>query len=277
MSLAHPKIAATDEEAAVTAGINYLASDCNTPYNHNGDASRNVLPLVKVEVRICDAEAFSSPPRLDVEGFCRVQHHYDIDGLADSSEAAARYRESLVPFMKALTGADEVVMMPNSLVRRQNSAEREADRNAPAELVHSDVTQLGGEQATKWFYPAPSKPNVRRTAMFNMWKLLSDSPTPRPLALCDARSVAPEDMVAGGSYIRSNDVVLDTAYYHPKDHFRWIYFSKLTSEELLVFVQYDTDLNRPRRVPHTAFEDSSCPPGAAPRVSIESRCIAYWY
>jgi hypothetical protein len=30
-------------------------------------------------------------------------------------------------------------------------------------------------------------------------------------------------------------------------------------------------------VPHVAFDDPSCPPDAAPRVSIEMRGIAYWY
>jgi hypothetical protein len=56
-----------------------------------------------------------------------------------------------------------------------------------------------------------------------------------------------------------------------------VYFSKLSSDELLVFKQYDSDKRFPVRVPHTAFLDPSCPPDAEPRVSIESRCLLRWF
>src|SRR3546814_6724606 len=75
---------------SVRTGINYLARDCSEPFAHNGDFSKNVLPLEKVEVEVWDADDFVLPASLDVEGFCRVPHQYDIAGLADTREEIGR-------------------------------------------------------------------------------------------------------------------------------------------------------------------------------------------
>lgn len=34
--------------------------------------------------------------------------------------------------------------------------------------------------------------------------------------------------------------------------------------------------HEPHCVPHSAFDDSTCPPGVPPRASIEMRGTAYW-
>ena len=126
-------------------------------------------------------------------------------------------------------------------------------------------------------YGAPSRPDVRRTANLNQWRLLSPGPTQRPLALCDARTVAVDDVIPGDSVFPARDWSFELAFIRHNPEHRWIYFPDLTSEQVLVFKQADTDPGRPRVVPHTAFTDPSCPPGAAPRVSVETRCVAVWY
>jgi len=57
---------------------------------------------------------------------------------------------------------------------------------------------------------------------------------------------------------------------------RWAYFSRMPTEEALVFKTYDSDPAQPAQVAHSAFDDASCPPHVPPRVSIEMRAIAYW-
>lgn len=264
---------------SVTASINYLASECSAPQVNNGDFSKNIFPLEGRTNIILDGETFDTPPSLDVEGFARVKHEYDVTGLADSDEAKARYLESLAHLIKELTGADEVNMLPVCMVREQTSSAiaKDIEKGVPATFVHADSTEAGAPQAERYFYPAPSGDNVRRTVQVNLWKLLSSTPTPFPLALCDARSVKPGDIVPGPAYFPSIDDSIDTAFFHPSDHLRWVYFSKLSNQELLVFKQYDSDKSAPERVPHTAFEDPSCPADADPRVSIECRCLLRWY
>lgn len=267
------------EPRTVKAHVNYLASHCSEPKVHNGDFSQNVFPIESRENVIFDAESFEVQPSLEVEGFCRVKHEYDVAGLADSVEAAVPFRASLAELLKQLTGADEVNMLESSMVRSQasSSIEKDIEKGVPAPMAHSDSTETGAATAAHYFYPKPSRPNVRRTVQVNLWKLLSSSPTPVPLALCDVRSLKPDDIVAGPAYFPSIDASVDTAFFHPNDHLRWVYFSKLTNQELLIFKQYDSDKSYPVRVPHTPFEDPSCPADAEPRVSIESRALLRWY
>ena len=263
----------------VKAQVNYLASHCHEPQVNNGDFTKNVFPLEARENIIFDAESFDVAPSLDVEGFCRVKHEYDVSGLADSVEAAVPFRASLAALLKELTGADEVNMLESSMVRSQASSgiEKDIEKGVPAPMAHSDSTEAGAPTAEHYFYPKPSRPNVRRTVQVNLWKLLSSSPTPIPLAMCDVRSLRPGDIVGGPAYFPSIDASIDTAFFHPNDHMRWVYFSRLNNQELLIFKQYDSDKSYPVRVPHTAFEDPSCPPDAEPRVSIESRALLRWY
>jgi hypothetical protein len=268
-----------DSPRSVVAGINYVASDCSQPFVNNGDFSKNILPLEKVEVRIHDADSFASPPRVDVEGFCRVPHKVDLAALADSQDAQAAYRNTLLPLLQEVSNADELVIAPFCVIRRQAMSRIRTDikESLGADFAHWDVTDLGFEQVTDHFYARPSKPGVRRRALYNTWKLLSEAPTNLPLAMCDARSVGPADVVAGGAYFPSVDSIVDTGFFHRNDHFRWVYYSKLTSDDLLIFKQFDTDATQPKMVPHSAFNDPSAPVGAAPRISIEARCMAYWY
>jgi hypothetical protein len=63
--------------------------------------------------------------------------------------------------------------------------------------------------------------------------------------------------------------------YNPRH--RWSYFSNMTREEALVFKTNDSDPGQPHNVPHTAFNDPTCPAGVTPRASIEMRAIAYWF
>lgn len=265
---------------SVQAAVPYLASSCAEPRVNNGDFTKNVFPLEGRVNTILDGETFPEPPSLDVEGFCRVKHEYDIDGLEESTEAAVAIRESLAALLKEMTGADEVHVLPFSMVRSQKSTSiaKDIEKGVPAPMAHADNTDFGAATAEYHFYPKATNPEaVRRTVQVNMWKLLSSSPTPCPLALADVRSLRPNDIVPGPAYFPSIDASIETAFFHPSDHIRWVYFSKLTNQELLVFKQYDSDKRFPVRVPHTAFDDPSCPPDAEPRASIENRALLRWY
>jgi hypothetical protein len=48
-------------------------------------------------------------------------------------------------------------------------------------------------------------------------------------------------------------------------------------DEVLVFKTNDSDPAHPHHVPHTAFNDPTCPPGVTPRASLEMRVICYWF
>jgi hypothetical protein len=101
-----------------------------------------------------------------------------------------------------------------------------------------------------------------------------------PLALCDARTVKPQDLLtAQAVFDRDGQPVWSfegLVVAHSPDH-RWVYYSGLTRDEALVFVTNDSASGTPHHVPHVAFDDPTCPPDVEPRASIEMRGIAYWF
>ena len=57
---------------------------------------------------------------------------------------------------------------------------------------------------------------------------------------------------------------------------RWLYYRDMRPDELLIFRGYGNEPTWRAGVPHSAFDDPSCPPGAPPRVSIEARVYAIY-
>jgi hypothetical protein len=57
---------------------------------------------------------------------------------------------------------------------------------------------------------------------------------------------------------------------------RWYYFPRMRRNEAMLIKCYDADPGRARFTAHSAFEDPTSPPGAAPRESIEVRTLAFF-
>lgn len=109
------------------------------------------------------------------------------------------------------------------------------------------------------------------------------------LALCDARSVAEEDLAAVHAEIPESLRKANTGYSfaanarseaweikagEPGAH-QWYYASNMKPTEALLIKQFDSSQDVPaRRCPHTAFTTSAdCGPS---RESIEVRCLVFW-
>ena len=98
-----------------------------------------------------------------------------------------------------------------------------------------------------------------------------------PLAVCDASTVAAEDLVARITP-ENNNVVHNLL---PNAAHRWYYFSDMTRDECLLFKQWDTDPSRARFTAHTGFDllrtqSQPCAHAAvpvAPRESCEVRVL----
>lgn len=265
-------------ERSTTARINYLAETDIRPEVWNEDFSRNILPLVPVDVRIADGRTLADPPRLDREGFALLPHETAVAELANNVEASEPYRRALQDMLLAVTGADRVDMAANSVVRRARPpGEADHDSGLPVPFIHCDCSEAGVWYMLEWAYPKAPDRKIARVALFNLWRLLSPGPTDLPLAVCDARSVAPGDVVAGDSRFLTSGISFESGFVRANPDHRWVYFPDMRADEVLVFKQYDSDRRFALQCPHTAFRDASCPPGPAPRVSIESRAACYWF
>jgi len=231
-------------------------------------------------VPIEDARTAVSQPTLAREGFALVAHASLVSDFRDAARVAQVHPAEIEALVLELSGADRVVVNGTGVLR---FAERSPDcgrlnNSRPARFIHIDVSDAAAAAFTERSRPADARA-VRRFAHYNVWRTFSGAPQDVPLAVCDARTVAPQDLVPA-------DAVFDVAgrpewsfegllvRYSPRH--RWCYYPDMTPAEVLIFKTHDSDARGPSQVPHSAFNDPSCPAGVPPRASIEMRAIAYW-
>ena len=95
------------------------------------------------------------------------------------------------------------------------------------------------------------------------------------MAIADARSLAPEDMVLTERRYQNRVGQTYAITYNP-DH-RWYWFPRMTPDEALVFKVYDSQRDGTARwTAHTAFDDPTTQPGARQRESVEIRSLAFF-
>jgi hypothetical protein len=220
-------------------------------------------------------------PSLTREGIELFECPTQVKDFRDADEVARVYPREIEAFISRLTGADAVVLMGPAILRfgeRSPEAGTRDNSNA-ARLVHIDTSDSTALEFAQASAPAGAR-GIRRIAQHNIWRTFSGAPQDVPLAVCDARTVAAEDLVpAQAMFDRDGKVVWSfealLLRYNPAH--RWIYFPDMTRDEVIVFKRHDTDAHEPRLVPHSAFTDSRAPTDCTPRASVEMRTIAYWF
>lgn len=133
--------------------------------------------------------------------------------------------------------------------------------------------------------------NGGRFAMINVWRNIADTPIAvKPLALCDGRSVDPQDLVV--FEIHYQDRIGENYFAKHTPAHRWYYYPKMTRAEALLIKQWDSagvlaqsdgaladgsDTSAPCTFSfHSAFEDPASPLDAPDRWSIEVRCMVIY-
>ncbi|HUI60820.1 MAG TPA: CmcJ/NvfI family oxidoreductase [Steroidobacteraceae bacterium] len=267
---------------SVEGRINYTGAMSERPRYYANDHSRDVLHLEERLVNIEDARARQDPPSLEREGFALFGHRSVVQDFRDSAAVARIHPAEIEELILKLSGAARAVVSSPGVLR---FSERSADsgrlnNSRPARFIHIDVSDPTARMFADRSRPSEVNRPPRRFAHYNVWRVLSPPPQDVPLAVCDARSLAPQDLVAA-------DAIFDVqgqpewsfeglvVRFNPAH--RWSYFPNMHRDEVIVFKTNDSDPAHPHHVPHTAFDDPTCPPGAVPRASIEMRAVAYWY
>jgi hypothetical protein len=129
------------------------------------------------------------------------------------------------------------------------------------------VRELMGDEAERLL--------ARRFAIVQVWRPIASPLQSNPLAMADARSVAPSDLLIAER--RYPHRVGQTYRLKYSAAHRWFYFPRMRRDEAIVFKVYDSEKDgRARFTPHTSFDDPSTPAGAPPRQSIEARALAFF-
>jgi hypothetical protein len=266
----------------VDGRVNYAVDSGGLNRFHAKNSDLDTFDYDPRVVSITDARSLADPPRLDREGFALMVMTSAIADFRDVATVQANHPEEVRAFIQQLTQADAVVITGPAALRfgaRASAADRGA-HSKTASLIHSDTYVTAADDFTWQTNPHPER-RLARTEHHNIWRTFSRPPQDLPLALCDFRSVAPDDMIKGEAAFDDEQGQVGWTFeamlfrYNPAH--RWCFYSDMTRDEVLVFKRYDTERSSPWFVPHTAFADPTAPSDAEPRASIEMRTISYWY
>ena len=226
----------------------------------------------QVEIRSGRAGTFS----LDANGFTLVPHATQVVDFLDEKEIRATYYAEVAALIRQVSGAARVVVFDHT-VRSGDEAEREARLlREPVLSAHNDYTEWSGPNRVREVLPDEADDLLkRRFAIIQAWRAINRPIQSNPLAIADATSIAPEDLLIAER--RYPNRVGQTYRLKYNAAHRWFYFPEMRRDEALVFKVFDSDKDaRARFTPHTSFEDPSTPPGAPPRQSIEARALAFF-
>src|SRR5258708_18362314 len=217
---------------------------------------------------------------LDRNGFVLVEHRTAVRDFFDVEELKRVYYPEVEALVRRIAGASRVVVFDHTL-RSGDEAEREAKRvREPVLSAHNDYTEWSGPQRVRDLMGEEAERLLeRRFAIIQVWRAAYpnalDPIRSNPLAMADARSVAPEDLLIAER--RYPNRIGQTYRLKYNAAHRWFYFPQMMRDEAIVFKVYDSPKNgRPRVTPHTSFQDPTTPPGAPPRQSIEARALAFF-
>src|SRR5581483_4399514 len=145
----------------------------------------------------------------------------------------------------------------------------------PVRYAHNDYTERSGPQRVRDLFPDEADGLLRsRFAVINVWKPIARRVEESPLAVCDARTIRPDDLVATDLRYRDRTGEIYSLRFTPAH--RWSYFSHMRADEALLLKCFDSDARRARFTAHTAFDDPTSPPDAPARASIEVRTLAFF-
>jgi hypothetical protein len=213
---------------------------------------------------------------LERNGFHFVDHDTRVADFYDEDEIRRVYYPEMEALVKRESGAKRVVVFDHTLRTADDELRAAQKIREVVRRVHNDYTEWSGPQRVRDLMGGEAEALLaRRFAIVQVWRPIRHPVESWPLAIADARSLSPEDMVVTERRYPDRIGQTSAITYNP-DH-RWYWFPHMRPNEALVFKVYDSLKDgRARFTAHTAFEDPSAPPNARPRESIEIRTLAFF-
>ncbi len=256
-------------DATVKASLLFLEPSHNRPsVSFTYESAKSEASEVYAPRSVLIRDARLQAPDLDVEGFELARHATALDFRDEATLAAGR--EEAAALVADATGAVRVHVFDHTVRRRAAGAPRQ-----PSTRVHVDYTEGSGPQRVRDLLGAEAERLLsRRVAFINVWRPIRHPAQDWPLALCDARSVDPANLIVTDIVYPDRRGEIYGLVHEPGQ--RWFYVPDMALNEALLIKCYDSRPDVARFTPHTAFASPLTPPGAPPRESVEFRTIAFY-
>jgi hypothetical protein len=232
-------------------------------------------PVEEHRMRIRDIRPQAAQLDLDTNGFVLLHHPTKARNLLDPEEVRRVYYPEIEALVKSLTGAVRVLMFGDVA---RTDAPGVAEGRLPSRGAHVDYDEATVRMFTEMYAPGEAEELLKRRFMLiNLWRPIRTVER-TPLALCDASTVEPADLnpseVRGGLMNPDSPPMRGfNLSYNPRH--RWGYVPHMRPEEILAFRLFDSDTGRAQWTGHTAIDDPTSAPDAAPRQSLEIRTISF--
>jgi len=264
----------------VPATLHYLVDACERPalytYEPPPGVPRTTGKSEPRSVLIRNAR-LGEELSLDRQGFQLVRQETAVHDFYDRAEVEKVYYPEIEVLLKEVTGAEKVVVFDHQVRNIQLSKQGERNAREYVRTVHNDYTAKSGPRRVRDHLPAAEAEERlrRRFAEINVWRPIRGPIESTPLAICDAQSIDAKDFVPTDLVYRDKVGEVYRFTYNPNH--RWSYFPRLERNEAILLKCYDSkEDGRARFSAHSAFDDPTSPPDAAPRESIEVRALVFW-
>jgi hypothetical protein len=265
----------------IDAELHYLSPMVERPRNYTyepptGVPRSNTVPEAHM-VPIHDMRAIAAEASLDREGFALLRHESAVRDFWDDDEVRRIYYPEAAATIARATSAARVFVFDYTQRRRIVGADDRTPGTPrqPAMRVHVDHTEKSGPQRVRDVLGEEAELLLRgRVQVINLWRPIRGPLRDAPLAVCDAGSVAPSDLVPADLVYPNRTGETYAVTYNPRH--RWFYVPAMRTDETLLIRCYDSRTDgRARFAPHTSFLDPTVPADVLPRESIEIRSLVF--
>ena len=278
--------AAANNLPTVSAIVSYIATGDGPAQVHvfpPGSGIATTRPAsAKHSVTIRDARSIAASLTLDEQGFALHNSASRFFDFYNDAAVRERYYLEVSAAVRAFTGALAVIVFDHNVRSAVRAARGEVGVRVPVDQVHNDYTEESGPRRSQEILEAAGRLDLadRRVAFVNLWRPIIGPVQDNPLALCDASSVVPDDLVTTDIHHFGEDDLTTPRHRgqiysvrHNPNH-RWYFVSEMNSDEVLLLKCYDSrNDGRARFMPHTGFHNPACPEKFIPRESIEARTL----
>ncbi|MEE8225717.1 MAG: CmcJ/NvfI family oxidoreductase, partial [Kiloniellales bacterium] len=202
---AAPKAAAPQSIAEVRGALSFIRPQDTKPVFHSAALTGGV-PEVFFEfeehtVPIGDMREIADTLSIDREGFELLRHPTAVGDLYDDDAVDNRYYPEIEALLRRRFDADRVVIF--DVTRRSDGGAGAQNRDGlrgPAWRVHVDYTVKSGPQRVKDILGEAEAERLAasgaRIIQVNVWRPIRGPVQRAPLALADASSARPEELIA---------------------------------------------------------------------------------
>ena len=270
----------------IQSTVEYLAQRVERPIYYASSAGRNAAHEIDQPMNLVSVDVEDARSGLDQDastefgmhpcGFDLHEFPTAVTDFLDQQQITSIYEGEVESFLRATTGCYRVHIFDHT-VRASDPELRETKQvREPASLVHNDYTAKSGYTCLRENLGDDAEALAQgRFQIVNIWRPLVDPVQDFPLALCDARSVDPLDLIDSERRAPNHIGEIQLAVHAPEQ--RWYYYPQMRPPEVLLFKTFDSKDggNNPCSI-HSAIRLPQVPADARPRESVETRAFVFY-